>query len=196
MSNLSSLEIQNFWIRVYLGTTNNNKIKIALIDRAYRDFSRTLHKIKHTIDSYQILKNKMLSIIDYVEHHQFETQEEFDQWHKEKCDELKSDFKKHINYYIYYGQTQKWINMSLKYIFAIYYGTPNGYEKNYKFFHIPIDNIIQEKFEPKGIERITGPWSKLDNYKKYLKYQIRVRETFPNQIPMDIEFKIFNEFDT
>lgn len=196
MSNLSSLEIQNFWIRVYLGTTNNNKIKIALIDRAYRDFSRTLHKIKHTIDSYQILKNKMLSIIDYVEHHQFETQEEFDQWHKEKCDELKSDFKKHINYNIYYGQTQKWINMSLKYIFAIYYGTPNGYEKNYKFFHIPIDNIIQEKFESKGIERIAGPWSKLDNYKKYLKYQIRVRETFPNQIPMGIEFKIFNEFDT
>lgn len=196
MSSLTSYDIEKFWRRVYFGTSDEKILNDAIIDRAYRDFNRTLHKIEHTTHSYQILRNKMLSIIDYVEHHQFKTQEEFDQWHKEKCDELKSDFKIHTNYPINYGQTQKWINMSLKYIYAINYGKPNGYEKNYKFFHIPIDNIIQEKFESKKIERIEGAWSKLNDYKKYLKYQIRVRETFPNQIPMDIEFKIFNKFNS
>jgi len=196
MSNLTSIEIQKFWIRVYLGTSKESKIKIAIIDRAYRDFNRTLSGIEQTKLSSQILKEKMLSIIEHVENHRFESQNEFDQWHKKICDELKSLFWEYAKYPVKYGQTQKWINMSLKYAFATYYEKDNGITQNYKYFHIPIDNIIQEKFEEVRIERIKGAWSKLDDYQEYINYQIKVRETYPNQIPMDVEFNIFNEYDS
>ena len=37
MTTLTQDEIKKFWIRVYLGTTNEKELIVAAIDRAYRD---------------------------------------------------------------------------------------------------------------------------------------------------------------
>ena len=83
--------------------------------------------------------------------------------------------------------------MTLKYLFAIGPNVIDGIDRNYEFFHIPIDNIIQDKLSIRGINRINSRWSRIDSYQTYLQYQIRVRNTFAGQIPLDVEFRLFNE---
>jgi len=190
---LTQQDILNFWIRVYLGTTNTVELKQAAIDRAYRDFNRTMHGIRdiQTPQFYQSLKNLLNEITDEAVSITF-NQVEFDKWHKQKCDILKSEFITLLAYEISYGQAQKWINMSLKYMSALGNNVINGIDNNYKYFHIPIDNIIQEKLELHNIPSISKKWSRIDNYDIYLNYQYKVRRTFMNQIPLDVEFRLFN----
>jgi hypothetical protein len=84
--------------------------------------------------------------------------------------------------------------MTLKYLFAFGDNRVLGISRNYRFFHIPIDNIIQNKLEKKfGIKRLNGAWSKAENYPVYLNYQYQVRLACAEQIPMDVEFKLFNQ---
>lgn len=184
----------NFWMRVYLGTTDNDLIRLSAIDRAYRDVNRTMHGIGNiqTDDTYNILRIFINEIIDEVINVDYD-QNAFDIWHRKKCDELKAEFIRVLNYNIRYGQAQKWINMSLKYMFAIGSDRIVGIDRNYDRFHIPIDNIIQDKLAEYGIDIIPTRWSRIDDYDIYLNYQILVRNTFPDQIPMDVEFTLFND---
>lgn len=98
-----------------------------------------------------------------------------------------------LNYELSIGQAQKWINMTHKYLFALGESRVNGISKNYEFFHIPINNIIQEKLEKEGIEKLKERWSRIKQYSNYLDYQKKVREHFAGQIPLDVEFKLFNK---
>ncbi len=119
-------------------------------------------------------------------------QDSFDIWHKESCDKLTTEFKKIINYELFFGQAQKWINMTLKYLFAIGDEKINRIDRNYKYFHIPLDNIIQDKLIPFNIAKISLKWSRINDYSIYMEYQYKVRRIFVGQIPMDIEFRLFN----
>ena len=196
MTTLTQDEIQKFWIRVYLGTTNDKGLIGAAIYRAYRDFNRTMHGIgeKQTDETKKFLSDFMLAVVDSLTSKQFVSQLEFDDWHKLKCDELKKVFLLYPAFKISYGQAQKWINMTLKYLFALGDNIVNGISTNYIYYHIPIDNIIQNKFlEKYDIPKLSERWSKIDDYERYLNYQIKVRQTIQNQIPMDVELRLFNE---
>lgn len=196
MTTLTQDEIKKFWIRVYLGTTNEKELIVAAIDRAYRDFNRTMHGIgeKQTDKTKKFLSDFMLAVVDSLTSKQFVNQAEFDDWHKLKCDELKKAFHQYPGFKISYGQAQKWINMTLKYLFALGDNIVNGISANYAYYHIPIDNIIQNKLlEKYAIQKFSERWSKIDDYEKYLNYQMKVRQTIQNQIPMDIELRLFNE---
>jgi hypothetical protein len=196
MTTLTQDEIQKFWIRVYLGTTNDKELIGAAIDRAYRDFNRTMHGIqeKQTVETKKFLCNFMLSVVENLTSKQFGCQVEFDYWHKVKCDELIETFVEFPAFKISYGQAQKWINMTLKYLFALGDNIVNGISTNYIYYHIPIDNIIQDKLlEKYGIPKFSERWSRIDDYERYLNYQIKVRQIIQNQIPMDVELRLFNE---
>jgi len=196
MTTLTQFEIQKFWIRVYLGTTNDKELIGAAIDRAYRDFNRTMHGIgdKQTDETKKFLSDFMLTVVDSLTSKQFESQVEFDDWHKLKCDELKEKFIQYPAFKISFGQAQKWINMTLKYLFALGDNIVNGISTNYIYYHIPVDNIIQDKLLKKyDIPKFSERWSRIDDYERYLNYQIKVRQTIQNQIPMDVEFRLFNE---
>lgn len=45
MTTLTQQDIINFWVRVYLGTTNVQELRLSAVDRAYRDVNRTMHGI-------------------------------------------------------------------------------------------------------------------------------------------------------
>ena len=192
---LTENDFLNFWIRVYFPGSNN--LIDASIDRAYRDFNRTMHQIKdkRTDEKYNVLKNFMKSIVEEVSVKSFVTQDKFDYWHKNKCIALIDKFNEVLVFKIGFGQAQKWINMSFKYLFVLGDSRTNlNISKNYHLFHIPIDNIIQKKLSIEyNIPRINGAWSRIDNYDDYLNYQKAVRNKFVGQIPMDVEFKLFNE---
>ena len=189
---LSKNDIENFWIRVYLD--NSCGYKIAAIKRAYRDFNRTLKGLPQTEEERNVLREKWIaalgSKITELLSHEFTEQEEFTKWHQSTCYRLRTANE---SYHLSQGQAQKWINMTLKYLFALGETRVSGISKNYAFFHIPIDNIIQEKLEQLGIPKFETVWSKIPDYDSYNNYQKLVRQVFKDQIPMDVEFKLFNE---
>ncbi len=193
MTTLTQQDIINFWVRVTLGTTDVQELRLSAVDRAYRDVNRTMHGLRtlRTNDSYNTLRHFVNDIASETLNVTFD-QVTFDSWHFKKCDELKSEFIRVINYEISYGQAQKWINMTLKYMFAIGSNIINGIDRNYILFHIPLDNIIQDKLSLHNIPRIPTRWSRITNYQTYYQYQIQVRNTFAGQIPLDVEFRLFN----
>jgi hypothetical protein len=194
MTTLTQQDIINFWVRVYLGTTNVHNLRLSAVDRAYRDVNRTMHGIRNiqTNETKIILNNIVNNIAGETLTETFD-QATYDNWHKKKCDELKAEFLRVLNYRISYGQAQKWINMTLKYMFAIGANVIQGIDRNYDYYHIPLDNIIQDKLLRHNIDRIPTRWSRIDDYQTYLQYQKQVRETFAGQIPLDVEFRLFNE---
>lgn len=194
MEELSNHDLLMFWMRVYLGTSDRDKLKLASIDRAYRDFNRTMHGIRNlqTETTYSILSTFMLDNINEVLSMDF-NQNSLDKWHKLKCDNLIAKFNEVISYSISYGQAQKWINMTFKYLLAIGPDYIDGITRNYHLFHIPLDNIIQDKLVNYGIPRFEARWSRINNYDDYLNYQMLVRTKFPGRVPLIVEFQLFNK---
>jgi hypothetical protein len=189
---LTQKDKEDFWIRLYLGS--NKDLIESSIDKAYLDFSRTLHGITKlkTIESWSLIKNTVRSIVNQAIEKDFFSQEEFDEWHKRSCDDLINYCKKTINFTMFYGQAQKWINMSLKYLFALGNERVAGVERNYKYFHIPIDRIIQEMLKS-DITSFPISWSRIDCYEDYLDYQKKIRMKFIDRIPLEVEFLLFNK---
>ena len=191
-STLDRDDIERFWIRVFLHTSDN--FLERCIERAYRDFNRTMHGIgdNENKEAYSRLSNLVKSIVEEITTKNISDQTQYDSWHKDKCEFLQKGFMTELGYELNVGQAQKWINMTLKYLFALGEGRIKGISKNYEFYHIPIDNIIQEKLESEGIEKFKTRWSCIKKYSDYLDYQKRVREHYSGQIPLDVEFKLFN----
>ena len=165
--------------------------------RAYRDFSRTLrfNDLKENPISIPLIKNlwekDLLKIIFEVCESNFSNQEKFDEWHKEKTISLtiinNNDFGLTI------GQSQKWINMTLKYLFLFGDEKIPFISKNAQYFHIPIDNIIQDRISKNlKINRIEGSWSRIGNYDSYLEYQKEIRDKIKPLSAFEFEFKLFN----
>lgn len=190
---LTSKDIEDFWIRVYLGA-NKDLIESA-IDRAYLDFNRTLHgvaKLK-TAESSTRLKDVVRNIVTLAMEKKFTSQHEFDEWHESCCDYLIDACKEATTHNMFYGQTQKWINMSFKYMFALGKQRLPGIDLNYQYFHVPIDNIIQKILKLENIKPFKISWSRINSYENYLDYQKQIRLKFSNRIPLDVEFLLFNK---
>ena len=109
---------------------------------------------------------------------------DFDDWHKAKCEEIKEKMngnyetvnnsdEKVLNKSFTIGQAQKWVNMTLKYLWLLDTLPQNIGEKD---LHVPIDSYIIEiaydnknKFDNAlGLEeKPKESWSKLSEYKDY-----------------------------
>lgn len=112
--------------------------------------------------------------------------EEFEAWHKKTCSEVKEAYKEVKNNndteLFSYGNAQKWVNMTLKYIYLLYglyqafspeclfcreYGS--AIEKYARAFHAPADSfIIKALGKVPGLKK-DDAWSKWgeDEYNKY-----------------------------
>ncbi len=211
------------WLKFLLGLyfgqgmDDGNLLKHS-IERAYYDFCRTIHGLgklgkDHETetnalysDACQLIENAIVALGT----ENIRSQTEFDQWHDNACNSLKSKyndfFKKHKDSAEFtIGQSQKWINMTLKYAFALIKVYPNPIKieylnEVYAFCHAPIDNIfletIGERFGKEILKDsfcdITGGWSRKDNYAEYSQFQRILREA--GQAPLlDVEFSLWNK---
>lgn len=194
--------IEDFWIRCYLGSKEHSDYIDLSINRAYRDLNRTIHGMKNinpeeSKRNYAKLSQTVNKSVRNLLDSNINDQNEFDKKHEEECNILIQKFKQlysdseDLKFHI--GQAQKWINMTLKYLYAI--GTERHQLSldNYYLFHIPIDNIIQEKLKEKEIIPLKVNWSRLNSYIEYIDYQNQVRTVFKGLIPMDVEFELFND---
>lgn len=82
--------------------------------------------------------------------------------------------------------------MTLKYLTAINFETDNLIKTNYHFFHVPIDNIIQDQLQNFGISKLNMSWNTIYNYNIFLDYQLKIRSIFCPKIPLVIELELFN----
>lgn len=179
---LTEKDYCTFYKSVIYGDINSDIIYIA-IKSSYRDVCRTITGFskneKHDLIFEKAVKtlyneiNKMLST-------KITKQFEFDMWHKECCDKMIESFDKQK---FYYGQAQKWINMTLKNLSMLEH---KKVKKQYEFFHIPIDNYIVEITG----DSLSTAWSRLDDYEEYLMYQNNFRNKYDG-IPLDNEFKLW-----
>lgn len=90
--------------------------------RAYRDFNRTLRfgemedtaRAELRLQATDILRERISNIAE--ETHM--TQEAFDAWHKETCGLIRHPY---VNAGIEFswGQAQKWLNMTIKYLYIV-----------------------------------------------------------------------------
>ena len=190
-------------------TSLNDEEKIGLaINRGYRDFCRTIRcgkewnaKIELDIPKgderkeYYAINNSRgrasKLIKEAIESNQFN---DYYTWHSKLCDKLSNKKDGAIGYT--YGQAQKWVNMTMKYLLILNY---NPVEDIIDKLHIPLDSIIIKKATKKGIELITKDtlgrdfsWSRIKTYEHYWRIQKQLKENI-NGTPILWEFDSWNE---
>ena len=160
---------------------------LTSVKSAYRDVCRTISGFSKNIHRDEIYNKCCIELkkqIIEIKKVNVLTQEKFDKWHQECCNKLITIFYPQK---FYYGQAQKWINMSLKNLSILNH---QDVESFYEYCHIPIDNFILTKT---GYNKLLNTaWSRIDKYETYLNLQKKFREEYSG-IPLDTEFKMWLE---
>ena len=187
-NNPTRLDQENFLIRLYFGSKSGH-LEMC-IDRAYLDFNRTLHGIKHYPSIYKSAKLVMTESLEILSQNKskFQCQSTFDEWHKSLCIKLCKHYADNGFVHYHIGQAQKWVNMSLKYIFTMGEERLPNYSHLYEFCHIPLDNIILKNLSTYKPPLLNCAWSRIDSYDEYMIFQRWVRSYFNGSTPLAVEF--------
>lgn len=167
----------------------------AASNRAYRDMNRTIRFQGLITDKRLQLKKQVTGELDKgiqkIASQQSIDQKLFDAWHRKMCDRIIKIYLKE-NVILSYGQTQKWINMTLKYLYIL---GDKSTDKLFSFCHIPIDNYIFEIAKKKfDIPKPKTAWSRWTDYsKQYMNYQKQLRQAITDIAPLRWEFKAWLE---
>lgn len=161
-----------FLIKCYFGDVND-PIRMA-VNRAYRDMARTLRVSKAEREHGRIVITEYLykRLEDLSKDHK----NDFDEWHRTTSFEIKNRYEK-----LTFGQIQKWLNMSIKYLYTLKQlgldDVDDYYVNNTNKFHAPLDSLIL-----KSVNRENLCWSKIQSYDEYLSIINRI--TFKSEYEM------------
>ncbi|HET58766.1 MAG TPA: hypothetical protein ENN32_00140 [Chloroflexi bacterium] len=199
-SKLTRTDYEDFLIRIYIGTDQD--FFTGCINRAYLDFNRTMHGFAK-FDPERKIYNKAVTLIRKSLDDlralclpQPMTVGVFDDWHKATCLKIMDYFETN-NFHLYVGQAQKWVNMTMKYIFVLGEQRIPGFGSVYPYCHVPIDSILQKSLENYGYPPLHCAWSRMDDYEDYFQRQNWIRQRFA-LAPLDVEFILWmgQELDT
>lgn len=187
--------IKKFYRICVFGTEENNEKAAA--NRAYRDMCRTIRFEKGVS---QMLKNDCRTrVVELIETeikncNSIDTLEKYDEFHDSLCLSIINFYDNQTIAEITYGQAQKWVNMTMKYLCVLYEGQCYWLNKIYSFLHIPIDSIILDKARkefPNEFPVNNIPWSQLSR-EEYITIQNKLRAVIKDVTLMDWEFKTWN----
>ena len=171
-----------------------SKIDLA-IKRAYRDMNRTLRTKEHQAE-WDSLKEDVTKLInDCVKRFVVieDGRDSYDKWFNELIISMVNsqiDVDGIILKYKY-GQAQKWVNMTMKYLFI---ADVPGIADAFYFCHVPIDTyIINAAEEQLNLKRPALPWSQMDDYKEYAAYEKQIRMRLGNVAPLEWELKTWTK---
>lgn len=186
-SELGESDVKEYLILLYFGPVNDPVRKS--VGRAYRDFNRTLRGLSRhpgASDITSTARAHLQQTLNGLQTAEFNNQDKFDNWHETLCAQLKQFYGE---FPFTVGQAQKWVNMSVKYLFVL---DRSLVESHWQYCHIPIDKIIIQQLRQLGYKPpFVGPaWSRLDSYERYLEFEDWFRHTLPG-IPMDNEFHLW-----
>lgn len=169
-----------------------------IVQLGYLDVNRTIMGIEPKQSGW--LKQTVVTFINNLLASPPENQQRFDLLHDECCQKcLEADALGKAS--IHYGQTQKLLNMSLKYLyneFAAYYGKLNHCrfpDNNVEhFFHLPIDSQIRDHLVTKCsfTDPTPLPWSRWAR-SHYVSFQAQVRKRISSEYkPLEIDHILWN----
>ena len=165
----------DFLIQCHFGYIDD--LILSAIDRAYIDMQT------HTVegDKESLLFPKRKEITEYL-YHQIQhlpNQQNYDDWHETTSEAIKEKYNQ-----LSYGQIQKWINMTVKYLCTfrlLGFETVDEYfgkKENYMWFHAPLDSYVLN-----GIGMCDLSWSKdIKSYEIYKKiaYEMSFIDEYKN----------------
>ena len=176
------------------------------INQSYRRIPGGMGDLKND-DNKKKLKNDIFSLIEGFPNDNLMV----DEWYQKSIKSLKNKYEK-----LTIGTSQKLINMMIKYILTSYYSGGHTDEqlsinlrKNINLIHIPIDEYVIRNYGKEfkdskdfiqnnklGFGNNKSPWSYLELYSDYEKFQIKIREkrkvlfyNSPLELEMDILWK-------
>jgi hypothetical protein len=198
MKEPSRSQYEDFLIQLVYGSSDD--YLQGCLKSAYLDVCRTLHEFGKHGKKKEILKESYSTLTKQLQKLKKSAdeadQESFDKWHRDTSESIIKIFlDKNFNS-IRYGQTQKWINMTLKNIFVCGPTRISGYKGIYKFCHMPIDNIILDVLQKNGdLQKMVminrqEAWSKWE-CDKYIEFQKALKEHFNNQPLLNVEFHLW-----
>lgn len=207
-------KLLDFLLYSYFGCSSEDSeqtVKKKCAYRAYLDLARTvkytyssteLEKAKSGTDAYafisvqkdriKVICSKLIESIEGYPNHSGG----FNTWHECKCaliiDQMNEPYgdgkKEFLKAHFTYGQAQKWVNMTLKYLWLLDM-LPNGLSE--AELHVPVDSFILEAlkgtqlFNTEG-NKITGSgesyyyngeaWSAISDPKNYKRLQDGIRD--------------------
>jgi hypothetical protein len=192
---LNRREYEDFLIQVYFGPGCFDMPILACIDRAYRDFNRTL-RLRNSPNAEELHREVRAWLAKEVEAFSrlssAPTQEGFDTWHHTTCASLTERFSA-LELKFYAGQGQKWINMTFKYLFTLGDSRIPGFSAIYDYCHAPIDRIVVERLTPLGFSKLSRAWSRIC-YNEYFSAEEWIRKEFVIP-PLDVEFRAWQKPD-
>lgn len=174
-------KVLEFLKTLYFGVTDNPFE--AASRSAYTDMCRTIRfkgkngdTLRRAVDI--LLEENIPNLISVKD------DREFTQWHQSMCNQIVDMYKAEgIEFYI--GQAQKWINMTLKYLYVL---VTDVVEPFYHLLHIPLDNYIMDIARKQyGVPALPCAWSRIADYDDYLDYEKTLMEVI-DEIPLDWEF--------
>lgn len=182
-------DIVEFLRAIYFGTYTNPYE--AASNRAYLDMNRTIRfngmpsqerdKIRKKVTGILEEEIKMICAIK-VSH-----QEQYDIWHFYVCDKIRKLYRdNHIEFY--YGQAQKWVNMTMKYLYII---GECAFDGLFQYLHAPLDKYVFDiAKKEEGIKKPKVSWSRWDDYQgQYISYQNELRSRIRGDNLLRWEFK-------
>lgn len=172
-----------------------NDDKDKCIRKAYLDFCRTLTALSNwpnKLALYDASKYRIENFIEAIMTRKFDGQDVFDNTHKDCCMELINIFQ-HANYKVFHvGHAQKWLNMTLKYLFVLMDDPGSTFLHNMQYFHATIDNTIIDRLTDIYNIEIQKPWTKINDYEVYLSSQKDIRKHCQQRSPFELEFDLWN----
>lgn len=173
-----------FDTEVATGDITSDRVVDKVARRAYADLRRTIHGFGPHPAKDEIKDHIHASLRAFVaDLATCDSQEEFDnrhdQWCTSACDYFDHFPDPGLSISFHYGQAQKWLNMTLKYLAVLNHP------------HVPVDKYVYVEAAAAGIKRPPWPngWSKL-NRERYLNYQYQLREMVTStsyRCPLDWE---------
>lgn len=186
-------EQRHFLLRLYFGAGVDRLG--ACVDRAYRDFNRTLHglaKLPSAMELHETASACVRAALAALPANANSlNQDAFDAWHRDGCHRLCTTYAEHGFPSFAIGQAQKWFNMAFKYVHVFGEEHLPGFASLYEFGHVPLDNIILLQLARYGAPPLSSPWSRLRDYKEYLDFQRWIRQRFPDSSPLAVEFHMW-----
>ena len=159
----------------------------AASKKAYRDFCRTIEfkqRGDHSVSVESAISVLRLGLkqVDCIQ-----SQDSYDLWHKDICGDIAKAFK---DASLNLGQTQKWVNMTMKYLLAL---DEQSIVRLTPMLHVPIDSVVLANSGYSKINELST-WSQITDWEDYINFQVYLREKVRKQnvSPMEWEFGIWN----
>ena len=195
----------DFLMYSYFGITSackSEEMIFACIKRAYLDACRTITFPNCDIFSKNDSKGYffMTEVARVIYKKINEITGDYDEWHRSVCESIIAEGQSDRMNTFYgesiqltYGHAQKWVNMTMKYLYLLEILLEKGYVGcNWEKLHVPIDSYVMEAFDRESKKKSkdileVSAWSNIESEDRYKEYQEKIREIAKGETPVNWE---------